>query len=100
MHQKLWSDDESFLGYGAQQTNGLMNGQKKWHIKVGAAPKNQNFVANRTALLKVQYPIFINIILKLHECCNNWTVWQTELFSCILVKNCNQDISRMNAVAF
>ena len=44
MYQKLWSDDVQFLQYGAQQTDGQMDGQtdsqKKWYIEVGAPPKN------------------------------------------------------------
>ena len=35
-YQKLWSNDVRFLRYGARWTDG----QKKWHIEVGAPPKN------------------------------------------------------------
>ena len=36
VYQKLWSGDVRFLRYGAWQTDR----QKKWHIEVGAPPKN------------------------------------------------------------
>ena len=36
VYQKLWSDDVRFLRYGARQTGG----RKKWHIELGAPPKN------------------------------------------------------------
>ena len=37
---KVWSDDVWFLRYGVQQTDGQMDRWKKWHIEVGAPPKN------------------------------------------------------------
>ena len=39
VHHKLWSHDVWFLKYGAWQTDGQMDGQKKWHIGVLAPPK-------------------------------------------------------------
>ena len=45
VYQKLWSDDVRFLRYGAWQKDGqterLMDRWKKWHIEVGAPPKNK-----------------------------------------------------------
>ena len=38
LYQKLWLDDVRFLRYGAWQTDG----QKKWHIEVGALPKKKS----------------------------------------------------------
>ena len=38
--QKLWSHDVWFLRYGVQQMIGQTEGWKKWHIVVGAPPKN------------------------------------------------------------
>ena len=35
-YQKLWLDDVRFVRYGGRQ----MDRQKKWHIEVGAPPKN------------------------------------------------------------
>ena len=40
IYQKLWSGDIQFLRYGAQQMDGWIDGRKKWHIEVGASPKN------------------------------------------------------------
>ena len=40
LHQKLWLDDVRFLRYGARLTDGQTDRQKKWHIEVGAPPKN------------------------------------------------------------
>ena len=40
VYQKLWLDDVWFLRYGVQWTDGQMDRQKKWHIEVGAPPKN------------------------------------------------------------
>ena len=44
VYQKLWSDDVWFLRYGAKQmdrrTDEWTDGWKKWHIEVGAPPKN------------------------------------------------------------
>ena len=42
VYQKLWSHDVWFLRYGAGQMDSLTDGQKKWHIEVGATPKNKN----------------------------------------------------------
>ena len=39
-NQKLWLDDVWFLRYGARQTDGQTNRQKKWHIGVSFPPKN------------------------------------------------------------
>ena len=39
VYQKLWWDDVWFLRYGTWWTEGQTNGQKKWHIEVGAPPK-------------------------------------------------------------
>ena len=39
VYQKLWSDDVRFSKYGAQRTNEQTDGQKKWHIEVGAPSK-------------------------------------------------------------
>ena len=39
VYQKLWSD-VWFLRNGARRTDGRMDGQKKWHIEVGAQSKN------------------------------------------------------------
>ena len=36
VYQKLWLDDVRFLRYGGWQ----VDGRKKWHIEVGALPKN------------------------------------------------------------
>ena len=41
VYHKLWLDDVWFLRYGAQQKDGQMDGQKKWHIEVGAPPNKQ-----------------------------------------------------------
>ena len=35
VYQKLWLDDVRFLRYGAWQTDGQTEGQKKWYIEVG-----------------------------------------------------------------
>ena len=40
VHRKLWSHDIWFRKNGAKQTDKQMNRQIKWHIKVGAPPKN------------------------------------------------------------
>ena len=40
VNQILWLDDVWFLKYGARQEDGQMDGRKKWHIEVGASPKN------------------------------------------------------------
>ena len=39
---KLWSDDVRFLRYVARRTKRRTDGPKKWHLEVGAPPKNQN----------------------------------------------------------
>ena len=36
---KLWSHDVQFLRYGARWMDRQMNGQKKWHLEVGAPAK-------------------------------------------------------------
>ena len=52
VYQKLWSEDVQFLRYAARQTDrqmdGRMDGQKKWHIEVGASPKNMKVLLNLT----------------------------------------------------
>ena len=40
VYLQLWLDDVRFLKYGAQRTNGQMDGSKKWHIEVSVPPKN------------------------------------------------------------
>ena len=53
VHQKFWSDDVWFLRYGMWQTekNGQMDGQKKWHIDVGASPIKSSHKANHKTFL-------------------------------------------------
>ena len=42
VHPKLWLDDVRFLRYDTRWTDGRTDGQKKWHIEVGALPKKVN----------------------------------------------------------
>ena len=49
VYQRWWLDDVWFLGYGMQQTDAWTDGQKKWHIEVGAPPKKIN-ISNRVKL--------------------------------------------------
>ena len=49
VHQKLWLDDVRFLRYGARWTDGRTERRKKWHIEVGAPPKNIN-MSNRVQI--------------------------------------------------
>ena len=44
-YQKLWLDDVRLLRYGARRTDGRTDGWKKWHIEVGATPKNHIGIA-------------------------------------------------------
>ena len=56
VHQKLWSYDVRFLRYGSWDgmdgwTDGRTNRQKKWHVEVGAPPKNiSKFVINSATI--------------------------------------------------
>ena len=52
-NKKLWLDDVRFLRYGGWQ----VDGQKKWHIEVGAPPKN--FIA-----LKYQVMIYFKNVIR------------------------------------
>ena len=47
VYQKLWLDDVQFLRYNGRQADG----RKKWHIEVGAPPRN--FIT-----LKYQFMIY------------------------------------------
>ena len=40
IYQKLWLGNVQFLRYSVQQMDGWIDGRKKWHIEVGASPKN------------------------------------------------------------
>ena len=60
VHQKLWLDDVQFLRQGVQwtdkQTDGQTDRQKKWHIEVGAPPKNSDTeIKNKLAEYKKRY---------------------------------------------
>ena len=51
VYQKSWSDDVWLLRYGAQWADRQMDGQtdrwmEKWHIEVGAPPKNEETFGN------------------------------------------------------
>ena len=46
VQQKLWLDDVQFLRNGAPQTDG----RKKWHIEVGAPPKNSDRIPGYASL--------------------------------------------------
>ena len=41
VYLKLWSYNVQFLRYGAQWTDGWTDRRKKWHVEVGAPPKNK-----------------------------------------------------------
>ena len=55
LYKKLWLNDVRFLRYGGQQ----VDGQKKWHIEVGAPPKN--FIT-----LKYQVMIFYKNVININ----------------------------------
>ena len=50
---KIWSNDVQFLRHGAQQTYIQTDRWKKWHIEVGAPPKNQ-YVEDKEHTTKIQ----------------------------------------------
>ena len=51
MYQKLQSDDVRFLRYSVRQ--------EKWHIEVGAPPKNQTFAMSMLMAMLIQGAIYV-----------------------------------------
>ena len=67
---KLWSDDVQFLRYGARQTDGWTEVQKKWHIEVGTPPKNRTWIIDNVFLCyprRIPYQQTINVVLSNHQ---------------------------------
>ena len=90
MYQKLWSNDVQFLRYRVQQmdgqmdqqTEGLMDGWKKWHMNVGAPPKNKDkTISNDARVVEEFSSVFENAIKSLNISPRNLTLGDTTNFS-------------------
>ena len=77
VHQKLWLDNVQFLRNGAQHTDR----RKKWHIEVGAPPKNHAL----NSLISQQRIITIYIHNKLNVNITNNIWWWDKLHSKAMV---------------
>ena len=71
VHQKLWLDNVQFLRNGAQHTDRQTDRRKKWHIEVGAPPKNHTL----NSLISQQRIITIYIHNKLNVNITNNNIW-------------------------
>ena len=64
MYQKLPLYDVQFLRYGARQMEGQIDGRtEKWHIEVGAPPKN---FSSLSVFVKVALTKYFNSHWKMH----------------------------------
>ena len=87
LYQKLWSDDVQFLRYGAQRMDGL----KKWHIEVGAPPKNGQIIRLR---LHFKYQSNENVF-----CSSIWKITENKDFYKTLrtLKTNTQVLTKINS---